>query len=51
MLIKPALPVTKQLLDFVVTNRVVLLIVENRNEHIQVRQDLGGDCLNIPELE
>ena len=32
---------TKQLLDFVVPDPVVLLIVENRNEHVQVRQEVA----------
>jgi hypothetical protein len=32
---------TKQLLDFVVTDPVVLLIVENRDQHVQVRQDFA----------
>ena len=41
MAVEPALPVTKQLLDFVVPNPVVLLIVENRNEHAQVRQEFA----------
>ena len=34
--LQPALPVTQQLFDFVVPYPVVLLIVENRNEHVQV---------------
>jgi hypothetical protein len=37
MAIEPALPMTKQLLDFVVANPVVLLIVENRDQDVQVR--------------
>ena len=32
---------TKQLLDLVVPDPVVLLIVENRNEHVQVRQQVA----------
>src|SRR3954447_3261747 len=40
MAIEPALSVTKQLLDLVVPNPVVLLIVENRNQDVQVRQQL-----------
>jgi hypothetical protein len=39
--VEPALPVTKQLLDFVVPNPVVLLIIENRNEHVQMRQQVA----------
>src|SRR4029079_5294689 len=41
MAIEPALPMTKQLLDFVVTNPVVLLVIENRNEHVQVREQVA----------
>ena len=41
MAVEPALPVTKQLFDFVVPNPVVLLIVENRNQHVQVRQQVA----------
>ena len=41
MAVEPALAVTKQLFDFVVPHPVVLLIVENRNEHVQVRQQFA----------
>jgi hypothetical protein len=37
MAIEPALPMTEQLLDFVVANPIVLLIVESRDEDVQVR--------------
>ena len=40
MAVEPALPTSKQLLDFIVSHPVVLLVVENRNEHVQVRQEL-----------
>ena len=41
MALEPALPMAKQLLDFVVANPVVLLIVENRDEDVQMRQDFA----------
>ena len=41
MAIEPALSVTKQLLDLVVPNPVVLLIIENRNQDVQVRQQVA----------
>ena len=41
MAIEPALAVTKQLFDLVVSNPVVLLIVEHRNEHVQVGQQVA----------
>ena len=41
MAIEPALPMTKQLLDFVVADPVVFLVVENRNEHVQVREQVA----------
>ena len=41
MTIEPALSVPKQLLDLVVPNPVVLLIVENRNQDVQVRQQVA----------
>ena len=44
--VEPALAVTKQLLDFVVADPVVLLIVEHRNEHVEVRQQLAQPTLS-----
>jgi len=41
MTIEPALSVPKQLLDLVVPNPVVLLIIENRNQDVQVRQQVA----------
>ena len=41
MSIEPALAVAKQLFDLVGSNPVVLLVVEHRNEHIQVRQQVA----------
>ena len=39
--VEPALAVAQQLFDLVVTNPVVLLVVEHRNEHIEVRQQVA----------
>ena len=41
MAVEPALAVAKQLLDLVVAHPVVLLIVENRNEHVEMRQQVA----------
>ena len=38
---EPALAVAKQLLHLVVADPVVLLVVEHRNEHVQVRQQVA----------
>ena len=41
VILEPALAVTKQLFDLVVSHPVVLLIVENRNEHVKMRQQVA----------
>ena len=41
MAVEPALTVAKQLLDLVVADPVVLLIIEDRDEHVQVRQQVA----------
>jgi hypothetical protein len=41
MRVEPALSMAKELLDLVVSDPVVLLIVEHRDEHVQVRQEFA----------
>lgn len=41
MAVKPALAMSKQFLHFVVTDPVVLLIVEDRNQYVEVRQQVA----------
>src|SRR5260370_4825685 len=40
MFAKPALSMTQQLFDFRVTNPVVFVVVQNRNENIEMRQQI-----------
>lgn len=41
MLVQPAFTMTQELLDFVVSNTVVLLVVQYWDQHVQVRQQLA----------
>src|SRR5262249_10625748 len=41
MLVQPALAMTQQLLDLIVSNPVVLLVVQYRDQYVQVRQQLA----------